>query len=278
MARVKKQKTALQLSYTKERKRIQRQISRMTKRGYEVPTNILPKIPKKITSASVRRLQKITTQQLYKKSQYVDYSTGEILSAEEGRKIERQQAQQKARETRARKKIERSVQQQIQEAQREATEQEDIETLFRDERQQRDAEWERQRRSQDEINKRRLREDKSFREQFTQAAIIDRRIDDLLGEKEQDFPRIVQKLRDMIATAKEQDENAYYRRLLDNPDVLQTLEEVFYKPGDHVSPTAFLKFKSIISGEAMTAQDMRETEDDFDSDIGAYDIDIDERW
>ena len=64
-------------AYRKERQRIQRQINRMTKRGYDVP-ELLPKIPKKITEASVRRLKKLTTEKLYEESRFIDIETGEI--------------------------------------------------------------------------------------------------------------------------------------------------------------------------------------------------------
>ena len=75
-------------AYRKERQRIQRQINRMTKRGYDVP-ELLPKIPKKITEASVRRLKKLTTEKLYKESTFIDFETGEILTSEEGQKLEK---------------------------------------------------------------------------------------------------------------------------------------------------------------------------------------------
>nr|DAK42512.1 MAG TPA: hypothetical protein [Caudoviricetes sp.] len=74
-------------AYRRERQRIQRQINRMTKRGYDVP-QLLPKIPKLITQASVRRLKKITTEKLYKESRFVDIETGEILTSKEGQKLE----------------------------------------------------------------------------------------------------------------------------------------------------------------------------------------------
>lgn len=74
-------------AYRRERQRIQRQINRMTNRGYDVP-QLLPKIPKLITQASVRRLKKITTEKLYKESRFVDIETGEILTSKEGQKLE----------------------------------------------------------------------------------------------------------------------------------------------------------------------------------------------
>lgn len=83
-----KQLSDVKQAYRKERQRIQRQINRMTKRGYDVP-ELLPKIPKKITEASVRRLKKLTTEKLYKESRFIDFETGEILTSEEGQKLEK---------------------------------------------------------------------------------------------------------------------------------------------------------------------------------------------
>ena len=88
MAKRKSKLTPTQQEYRKERQRIQRQINRMTKRGYDVP-DLLPKIPKNITQASVRRLKKITTEKLYKESRFIDFETGEILTSKEGQTIER---------------------------------------------------------------------------------------------------------------------------------------------------------------------------------------------
>lgn len=87
MAKRKSKLTPTQLAYRRERQRIQRQINRMTNRAYDVP-DLLPKIPKKITEASVRRLKKITTEKLYKESRFVDIETGEILTSKEGKKLE----------------------------------------------------------------------------------------------------------------------------------------------------------------------------------------------
>lgn len=75
-------------AYRRERQRIQRQINRMAKRGYDVP-QLLPKIPKLITQASVRRLKKLTTEKLYKESRFIDFETGEILTSKEGQALER---------------------------------------------------------------------------------------------------------------------------------------------------------------------------------------------
>lgn len=78
----------------------------MAKRGYVIDA-VLPKEPKKITEASVRRIKKISAD-LYKKSYYVT-EEGEVISGEEGRKYERSRSAKKAAETRKRKKQESSI-------------------------------------------------------------------------------------------------------------------------------------------------------------------------
>lgn len=88
MVKRKSKLTPTQQAYRRERQRIQRQINRMTNRAYDVP-DILPKIPKKITEASVRRLKRITTEKLYKESRFIDIETGEILTSKEGQALER---------------------------------------------------------------------------------------------------------------------------------------------------------------------------------------------
>lgn len=90
-------------AYRRERQRIQRQINRMTKRGYDVQKS-LPKIPKLITQASVRRLKKITNEKLYKESRFIDIETGEILTGKQGQLIENKQRTQRAAQTRRNKR------------------------------------------------------------------------------------------------------------------------------------------------------------------------------
>lgn len=90
--------------YNKERRRIERQINRMSKRGYDVKENVLPARPKRVTQASVNRLKKITTPKLYEKSSYIDRETGEILSGKQGQKLERQARARNAAEARKQRK------------------------------------------------------------------------------------------------------------------------------------------------------------------------------
>ena len=90
-------------AYNKEIRRIKRFISRAEKRGYQFEEGVVPKKPKKITPASVRRLKKITPDYLYRKAVYGGEATaGEIVSGKRGRVEERKQAGIKSAETRRR--------------------------------------------------------------------------------------------------------------------------------------------------------------------------------
>lgn len=85
--------------YNKERRRIQQQIRRMKKRGYEIQENTLPKKPKRITRASVNRLKNVKPDTIYKKSSF-KMPNGQKISGMERRKTERREAARKAAQTR----------------------------------------------------------------------------------------------------------------------------------------------------------------------------------
>lgn len=90
--------------YNKQRKRIQSFLSKARKQGYIFEENILPEIPKRVTKASVSRLAKLSSKELYKKAVYVSRETGEIETPEEHKKRIRREAKVKEKETKARKK------------------------------------------------------------------------------------------------------------------------------------------------------------------------------
>lgn len=79
-------KQAIINEYRRNRRRIQSTIYRYRKQGLEVNFE-LPKIPKNITAASVRRLEKISPKTIQKKTRGVDYSTGEIVSYFRAKKL-----------------------------------------------------------------------------------------------------------------------------------------------------------------------------------------------
>ena len=100
MAKHKSRKVTYASEYRKQRKRVQQFIRRAEKRGYVFEDNILPAIPKNITKASVRRLERLTPDELYKKAVKLDYETGEFVSGVRGRSADRSQAAKKAAQTR----------------------------------------------------------------------------------------------------------------------------------------------------------------------------------
>lgn len=117
--KAKRQLTPTQQAYYRNRERIQSFIRKASKRGYQFQANILPAIPKKITPASVRRLEKINPEYLYGKS---IYAVGlDVVSGREGRKIERARAIEKRRENKL-KKIAQQAQQATQEQRSQADE------------------------------------------------------------------------------------------------------------------------------------------------------------
>lgn len=67
-------------AYKAQRKRILNYVSDMKRRGYDTSEVSIPKIPKRITEASVRRLQSITPQKLRQQMYYIS-DTGEYARA-----------------------------------------------------------------------------------------------------------------------------------------------------------------------------------------------------
>lgn len=106
MAKKRKQTEAEKL-YAKQLKRIKQFIRRAEKRGYVFKEDIIPQKPKKVTKASVRKLEKLTPEKLYKKSLYVEESTGEIKEAQKRLKEERKQRAIKAAKTRKQRQKDR---------------------------------------------------------------------------------------------------------------------------------------------------------------------------
>lgn len=99
-----KKLTQLQLDYKKQVKRLKQAVRRAEKRGYIVPENVIPKQPKRITKKSLERLKKITTDEIYLKSEKLDFETGELIPGKVARKQERSEAAKKAAKTRKEKR------------------------------------------------------------------------------------------------------------------------------------------------------------------------------
>lgn len=103
----KRKLTPNQQAYEKERKRIQQFVRRAKKRGYFFPDDIVPSRPKTVRKRDIERVKRLKSETLYKRAVYIaDEETGLIISGEERRKQERQEASRKASQTLQRRRIE----------------------------------------------------------------------------------------------------------------------------------------------------------------------------
>ena len=94
---------ALQKAYSKAVKLYKAQVRRMEKRGYTVKAKLPPK-PKKITEASVRRVQK-EQKTLYEKSEYIT-SEGEVLT---GGRAQRRLRKESAKKGAYKRQVKRAI-------------------------------------------------------------------------------------------------------------------------------------------------------------------------
>ena len=93
-------KQNIDLQYNKVRSKILKRFRSLEKRGYNIELTI-PKIPKTKTEASIRNLEKLTLDRLYKRSTYHGFASyGEEVSGVKGRQLERKQRVEKAKQTR----------------------------------------------------------------------------------------------------------------------------------------------------------------------------------
>ena len=106
MGKIKPSQKNIDLQYNKVRAKILKRFRSMEKRGYNIEITI-PKIPKTKTEASIRNLEKLTLDRLYKRSTYHGFASyGEEVSGVKGRQLERKQRSEKAKQTRKKKNFE----------------------------------------------------------------------------------------------------------------------------------------------------------------------------
>lgn len=104
---IKKNKFSVEQEYNKQLKRVKSFIRRAEKKGFVFSENVVPSRPKRITQASVRKLEKLTPNKLYQKAEYVSEATyGEVISGKKGLQIVKQQQ----KEQRKAKQKQRNIQ------------------------------------------------------------------------------------------------------------------------------------------------------------------------
>lgn len=79
--------------YGKQRRRIQSYISKLRRQGYSVDF-VLPNIPKRITPASVRRLERITPEKIRKNATVFDVETGRLITVDQVRERDKERKRQ----------------------------------------------------------------------------------------------------------------------------------------------------------------------------------------
>ena len=88
--------------YYKSRRNLQRRVMSLLKRGYTLPADIIPVIPQKITSGSIRNLEKRTSKYLLEKAVYIS-EEGTAIPGAIRRGQERREASKKGAEKRRQK-------------------------------------------------------------------------------------------------------------------------------------------------------------------------------
>lgn len=103
---VKKIKTANQLAYEKELKKLKNRIKTAEKAGYIFPENFIPEKPTKVYKKDIQQLSKLKGNILRRKAEFfVDKRTGETFTGSEGIKIQSYRTSLKAKETKHRKQL-----------------------------------------------------------------------------------------------------------------------------------------------------------------------------
>lgn len=241
--------------YMAERRRVQRLTRRLEREGYIPTQDTLPPIPKKLTPASIRTVQKRTEKYIKDRSDFLDLTTGEVTKeAKVKKKPTKREAVTQAQEELARQQAEQQEQ----------------------DRQQQ--EFERRRREQDRAERERLERDAELRRQLDEGEMVAQSIEEIINDIEDNFSRTMAKYaRQAWEKALKQDRQALYRRLAEHPEVIDALKDSYYqnRSGDHFRPTAFNKFEEILQGEALSAQQMRDNQDAYER-RQALDEDIDQ--
>lgn len=244
--------------YMTERRRVQRLTRRLEREGYQPTVETLPPIPKKLTPASIRTVQKRTEKYIKDRSDFMaltdtdQYAAGDVI----------REAKVKKRRTKR-----EAVSQAQEELARQQAEQE----------QEEHREFERRRRELDREQRERLERDAELRRQLSEGGMIADSIEGLISNIEDTFSRELAKYaRNAWEHALKDDRQALYRRLAEHPEVIDKLKDSYYqnKSGDHFRPTEFNNFVNILQGTAMSAKEMQDVNDKYERSQALYpDID-----
>lgn len=247
----------LKKQYTSQRRRIQRFIKNAEKRGFSFTSKetILPKIPKKITKASINRLKKITSDTLYRKATYLT-DEGVVVSGWKGRFIERSNASKKAAKTRKLKR---------QSLTKEKISKQPTQIPMPDV----SPEWLEHRRRQDELDRKRLSESDELRQMFSEGNMIYEQIKQSIAEVRRDHLQAGMHLERVLNNHITQyGKEIVIRTIAQAPsEVLELIDiSLRYNPGDNRHDTAIRELQMLITGYIPDAQEARDLQDAIDQD------------
>ena len=103
---VKKAKTANQIAYEKELRKLKNRVKTAEKAGYVFPENFIPPAPTRVYKKDIQQLSKLKGDILRRKAEFfVDTRTGEVFTGSEGVKIQHYRSNIKAKQTVHKKQV-----------------------------------------------------------------------------------------------------------------------------------------------------------------------------
>ena len=234
-----KRKKTISAEYKQKRRQLIKKVEGMESRGFFFDKQVIPKEPKKPTKASIRAIEKLS-KDIYKKARYVDTSTGELMTGEQGRAHERSMAGKRAALTKR---------------------------IYSDPRQVKSAEeeeFERARREQDKADSQLALSESSLQEGEMVLHGIYNMIDSV-GRRKSKAAEHLRSVLDREITTRGRDNVA--RTLAGNASeaIEAAAVAINYGEGDGRHDAAVQELQRIITGQIPSAQEMREMQDELDS-------------
>ena len=234
-----KRKKTISAEYKQKRRQLIKKVEGMESRGFFFDKQVIPKEPKKPTKASIRAIEKLS-KNIYTKARYVDTSTGELMTGEQGIAHERSMAGKRAALT---KRI-HSDPRQVKSAEEE--------------------EFERARREQDKADSQLALSETSLQEGEMVLQGIYNMIDSV-GRRKSKAAEHLRSVLDREINTRDRDNVA--RSLAGNASeaIEAAAVAINYGEGDGRHDAAVQELQRIITGQIPSAQEMREMQDELDA-------------
>lgn len=243
-----KRKKTISSVYKQKRRQLIKKVEGMESRGFFFDKQVIPKEPKKPTKASIRAIEKLS-KNIYKKARYVDTSTGELMTGEQGRAHERSMEAKRAALTRRSRRAALTRR------------------IYSDPRQVKSAEeeeFERARREQDKADSQLALSETSLQEGEMVLQGIYNMIDSV-GRRKSKAAEHLRSVLDREITTRGKDNVA--RALAGNASeaIEAAAVAINYGEGDGRHDAAVQELQRIITGQIPSAQEMREMQDELDA-------------